>query len=82
MALSLRGTPQKAEPPVRYHGVARAFFAVALGPTVGTAKSCVIVGINGLETKVWGSREEDVLNTSVTRAFYQKAMATGILQKA
>ena len=25
------------------------------------------MGIDGLETKVWGSREEDVLNSSVTR---------------
>ena len=44
------------------HGVARAFFGVALGPTVGTAKSRVIVGIDGLETKVWGLREDNIPN--------------------
>ena len=44
------------------HGVARAFFAVALGPTIGTAKSRVIVGIDGLETKVWGFRDDNIPN--------------------
>ncbi|KAG8218089.1 hypothetical protein J3R82DRAFT_3600 [Butyriboletus roseoflavus] len=65
-ALALRGSPEKVqtgtEPALchhRKHGVARAFFAVALGPTVGTAKSRVIVGIDGLETRVWGFREDD-----------------------
>ena len=67
-ALALRGTPEKVDAGTeeaallhrRKHGVARAFFAVALGPTVGTAKSRVMVGIDGLETKVWGLREENV----------------------
>lgn len=66
-ALALRGSPEKAEAGTeaalcrhRKHGVARAFFAVALGPSVGTAKSRVIVGIDGLEAKVWGLREDNV----------------------
>ncbi|KAF8125497.1 hypothetical protein EV363DRAFT_1225895, partial [Boletus edulis] len=65
-ALALRGTPEKAQVGTeatllqyQKHGLTRAFFAVALGPTVGTAKSRVIVGIDGLETKVWGLREDD-----------------------
>lgn len=45
-------------------GMARAFFACALGPTVGTAKSRVMVGIDGLETRVWGLREDDVAQTN------------------
>lgn len=48
--------------------MARAFFAVALGPTVGTAKSRVIVGIDGLETKVWGLREDTIPDKAVVRA--------------
>ena len=59
-ALALRGTPEKAEATQRHHGVSRTFFAVALGPTVGTAKSRVIVAIDGLEKKVWGLREGDI----------------------
>ena len=42
--------------------MARVFLTVALGPTVGTAKSRVIVGIDGLETKVWGLREATIPN--------------------
>ena len=49
----------------REHGVARAFFAVALGPTVGTARSRVVVGIDGLETKVWGLREDNIPDKAV-----------------
>lgn len=62
-ALALRGSPEKVTEALCHHqkhGVARAFFAVALGPTVGTAKSRVIVGIDGLETKVWGLREDTI----------------------
>lgn len=65
-ALALRGCPGKAQGGTeaalchhREHGVARAFFAIALGPSVGTAKSRVIVGIDGLETRVWGFREDN-----------------------
>jgi hypothetical protein len=68
-ALALRGTPEKGEVGKeatllhqQKHGVARAFFGVALGPTVGTAKSRVIVGIDGLETKVWGLQEDSIPN--------------------
>ncbi|KAF8548505.1 hypothetical protein OG21DRAFT_1526443, partial [Imleria badia] len=56
-ALALRDTPEKVEAGTeeeallhrRQHGVARAFFAVALGPTVGTAKS-----------RVMGLREDNI----------------------
>ncbi|KAF8552631.1 hypothetical protein OG21DRAFT_1415764 [Imleria badia] len=69
-ALALRGTPEKREEEAllhrRKHGVARAFFAVALGPTVGTAKSRVMVGIDGLETKVWGLPEDNINKATQT----------------
>ncbi|KAG9309757.1 hypothetical protein JVU11DRAFT_10131 [Chiua virens] len=73
-ALALRGSPEKAEAgsnasPSSYHGkhgVARAFFAVALGPTVGSARARVMVGIDGLETKVWGLREDDAATRDVS----------------
>ncbi|KAF9224629.1 hypothetical protein BS17DRAFT_766608 [Gyrodon lividus] len=74
-ALALRGTSENsklatdpdADKTVNpRHGVSRAFFAVVLGPTVGAAKSRVIVGIDGLETKVWGLREVISQASSVT----------------
>lgn len=67
-ALALRGSPEKPASGIdalhrhQKHGLARVFFAVALGSTVGTAKSRVIVGIDGLEIKVWGL-EEDATQT-------------------
>ncbi|KAH0839384.1 hypothetical protein J3R83DRAFT_82 [Lanmaoa asiatica] len=71
-ALALRGSPERAEARTeatlshpRKHGVARAFFAVALGPTVGTAKSRVFVGIDGLETKVWGLRDDNIPDKAI-----------------
>ncbi|KIK77877.1 hypothetical protein PAXRUDRAFT_834820 [Paxillus rubicundulus Ve08.2h10] len=62
-ALALRGTPEKSKFATSKdvnpkQGVSRAFFAVVLGPTVGAAKSRVMVGIDGLETKIWGLRED------------------------
>ncbi|KIJ13897.1 hypothetical protein PAXINDRAFT_116598 [Paxillus involutus ATCC 200175] len=62
-ALALRGTPEKSKLSTSNNvnpkqGAARVFFAVVLGPTVGAAKSRVMVGIDGLETKVWGLRED------------------------
>ncbi|EGO27051.1 hypothetical protein SERLADRAFT_459850, partial [Serpula lacrymans var. lacrymans S7.9] len=35
-----------------------AYLAIVLGSTIGAAKARVILGVNGLEIKVWGEREE------------------------
>jgi len=45
----------------------RVFMAIVLGPTVGTAKARVILGIDGFEVKVWGMREDTVLGGTVER---------------
>jgi hypothetical protein len=37
--------------------VAQAHVAILVGPSLGTAKSKVILGIDGLETRIWGARE-------------------------
>ncbi|KAG1850223.1 hypothetical protein DFJ58DRAFT_794176 [Suillus subalutaceus] len=36
----------------------RAYLAVVLGPTPGSAKCRVMVGVNALEAKVWGKRDD------------------------
>ncbi|KAH7903454.1 hypothetical protein BJ138DRAFT_1107657, partial [Hygrophoropsis aurantiaca] len=36
------------------------YLAIVLGPSVGTAKSRTMIGIEGLETKVWGERDDVV----------------------
>ncbi|THU76081.1 hypothetical protein K435DRAFT_974580 [Dendrothele bispora CBS 962.96] len=38
--------------------IARAYMAILLGPSIGTAKRKVIFGVDGLEVKVWGERED------------------------
>ncbi|KAI5987102.1 hypothetical protein EDD15DRAFT_2174247 [Pisolithus albus] len=38
--------------------VGTVFLAIVLGPTIGTAKSRVIMGIDGFDVKVWGVRDE------------------------
>jgi hypothetical protein len=37
---------------------ANAFLAFLVGPSIGSARSKVVLGIDGLEVKVWGSRED------------------------
>ncbi|KAI6149862.1 hypothetical protein BKA82DRAFT_135444 [Pisolithus tinctorius] len=37
--------------------VDKVFLAIVLGPTIGTAKSRLIMGIDGFEVKVWGLRD-------------------------
>ncbi|KAH7922880.1 hypothetical protein BV22DRAFT_1016464 [Leucogyrophana mollusca] len=34
------------------------YLAIVLGPTIGAAKSRVMIGIHGLETKIWGERDD------------------------
>lgn len=36
----------------------QAHVAILVGPSLGTAKSRVILGIDGLETRIWGARED------------------------
>ncbi|KAI5992368.1 hypothetical protein F5J12DRAFT_859972 [Pisolithus orientalis] len=36
----------------------KVFLAIVLGPTIGTAKSRLIMGIDGFEVKVWGLRDD------------------------
>ncbi|KAG2053807.1 hypothetical protein BDR06DRAFT_1021289 [Suillus hirtellus] len=36
----------------------RAYLAVVLGPTPGSAKCRIMVGVNALEAKVWGERDD------------------------
>ena len=36
----------------------QAHVAILVGPSLGTAKSRVLLGIDGLETRVWGVRED------------------------
>ncbi|PFH47728.1 hypothetical protein AMATHDRAFT_6465 [Amanita thiersii Skay4041] len=37
---------------------ARVYVAILVGPSVGSAKCRVVLGVDGLEVKVWGEREE------------------------
>ncbi|TRM68718.1 hypothetical protein BD626DRAFT_394119 [Schizophyllum amplum] len=37
----------------------RAYLALLVGPSVGTAKAKVILGLDGLQTKVWGLRDDE-----------------------
>ncbi|OAX35751.1 hypothetical protein K503DRAFT_784850 [Rhizopogon vinicolor AM-OR11-026] len=39
-------------------GSGRAYLAVVLGPTPGSARSRVMVGVDALEAKIWGERSE------------------------
>ena len=41
-------------------GRARAYLAILVGPSVGSAKAKVVFAVDGLEVKVWGEREGDV----------------------
>ncbi|KAH7918768.1 hypothetical protein BV22DRAFT_1186030 [Leucogyrophana mollusca] len=34
------------------------YLVIVLGPTIGAAKSRVMIGIHGLETKIWGERDD------------------------
>lgn len=45
----------------------RVFMAIVLGPTIGTAKARVILGIDGFEVKMWGMAEDTVLDGTVER---------------
>ncbi|KAF9035381.1 hypothetical protein BDZ89DRAFT_1157784 [Hymenopellis radicata] len=36
----------------------RVYLAIMLGPSVGTAKARVLLAVDGLETKVWGERDD------------------------
>ncbi|KAK7459444.1 hypothetical protein VKT23_009425 [Stygiomarasmius scandens] len=38
--------------------VGRVYMAIILGPSIGTAKTKVIFGIDGLEVKIWGERSD------------------------
>ena len=38
-------------------GRARAYLAILVGPSVGSAKAKVVFAVDGLEVKVWGERE-------------------------
>lgn len=38
----------------------RGYLALLVGPSVGTAKAKVILGLDGLESKVWGLRDDEV----------------------
>ncbi|TFY74598.1 hypothetical protein EWM64_g9414, partial [Hericium alpestre] len=44
---------------------ATAYLGVVLGPTVGTAKARVLMALEGLEVKEWGTRDDDEPETSV-----------------
>ncbi|KAG1734442.1 uncharacterized protein EDB91DRAFT_1146908 [Suillus paluster] len=53
-AFALRsGTPRKDA-----QNSGRAYLAVVLGPTPGSAKCRVMVGVDALEAKVWGERDD------------------------
>ena len=39
--------------------ITRAYLAIFLGPSLGSAKSRVVLGIDGLEKRIWGNREND-----------------------
>src|ERR1700728_4613754 len=36
----------------------RAYLAILVGASISSAKSKVVVGINGLEVKIWGTRDD------------------------
>ena len=40
----------------------QAHVAILVGPSLGTAKSRVLLGIDGLETRIWGVREDSSEN--------------------
>ncbi|KAF8905344.1 hypothetical protein CPB85DRAFT_1552214 [Mucidula mucida] len=40
------------------NGNSLAYLAIVLGPSVGTAKARVLLAVDGLETKVWGERDD------------------------
>ncbi|KIM42718.1 hypothetical protein M413DRAFT_444388 [Hebeloma cylindrosporum] len=42
--------------------LAQAHFAILVGPSIGTAKSKLIVGIDGLEARIWGSESGSTLS--------------------
>jgi hypothetical protein len=39
-------------------GVARAYLAILVGPSLSTPKSKVILTVDGLDARIWGQREE------------------------
>ncbi|KAK7459539.1 hypothetical protein VKT23_009522 [Stygiomarasmius scandens] len=38
--------------------IGRVYMAIVLGPSIGTAKTKIIFGVDGLEVKVWGERSD------------------------
>lgn len=67
-SLALRGITETnntvSMPPVNTSRIGRVFMAILLGPTVGTAKARVILGIDGFEVKRWGFREDEFGRTT------------------
>ncbi len=52
------GTQQKAQK-------ARAYLAILVGPSLGTAKAKVLFAVDGLEVALWGEREDGVVEEAV-----------------
>jgi hypothetical protein len=43
----------------------RVFLALLVGPGIGSARAKVILGVDGLETKVWGMRDDIIARSDV-----------------
>ncbi|KAI6106071.1 hypothetical protein EDD16DRAFT_1746693 [Pisolithus croceorrhizus] len=57
-SLALRHTRVGTDEISGRRDVGSVFLAIVLGPTIGTAKSRVIMGIDGFDIKVWGLRDD------------------------
>lgn len=67
--MALRGVPTYTEPrpsPSDERRLDKVFLAILLGPTIGAARSCVMVGMDSLETRVWGLRNDVTLKSTVS----------------
>ncbi|KAI6041916.1 hypothetical protein EDC04DRAFT_2565001 [Pisolithus marmoratus] len=51
----------------RRRDVGKVFLAIVLGPTIGTAKSRLILGIDGFDIKVWGLRDDAIRSSTLTK---------------
>ncbi|KAF7984894.1 hypothetical protein HWV62_10895 [Athelia sp. TMB] len=48
---------KRADDPTPNSGVAKAFLAIVVGPSAGSARARVVYAIDGLEVKLWGERD-------------------------
>ncbi|TFK35077.1 hypothetical protein BDQ12DRAFT_612282 [Crucibulum laeve] len=57
-AFARRNTNSNEDIVSNNHKTSRAYLAILVGPSVGSAKSKVIYAVDGLQMKVWGERSE------------------------